>query len=254
MCVEPQHSGDPRWGQEHRERKAEAIYRTLDMLDHRNWTESVWLDIGCGSGGIASTIAPRVRRMIGIDPEAWRRWADFLQRHDNLEFHAASYREIEAILGRDRVDVVICNQVYEHVDDPSALLRAIYAVLKADGICYFAGPNLLWPIEPHVFWPFVHWLPRQFARRMMRILGSKRAHELDAWSWSYWRLMRNFREAGFEAQVLIRERLLVEVARPRLRRILRCVPSAWIRCLAPFAPGFVFALRKRGAPKIENLV
>ena len=65
---------------------------------------------------------------------------------------------------------------------------------SSGGIAYFAGPNLLFPIEPHVFWPFVHWLPRGLAVRLMRALGSRKV--LDANSASWWRLHAWF--DGFE--------------------------------------------------------
>jgi hypothetical protein len=134
------------------------------------------------------------------------------------------------------------------VDDPEALLRSIHDVLNPGGICYFAGPNLLWPIEPHVFWPFVHWLPRRLAQGAMRIFGSRRANDLDAFAWTYWRLMHAFRRFGFEARSAIRDRLRAAVAlRPNLPlRLAASVLGIVLAPLTPFAPGFVFVLRKPG--------
>ncbi|HEX5353772.1 MAG TPA: class I SAM-dependent methyltransferase [Rhodanobacteraceae bacterium] len=206
------------------------------------------MDIGCGSGGIAAAIAPHVRRMIGVDPEPWVRWQNFGAQHANLEFHVGSYRDLENLLGGDSIDVVICNQVYEHVDDPDALLASIHRVLKDDGVCYFAGPNLLWPIEPHVFWPFVHWLPRRFAQRAMHLLGSRRANELDAWSWSYWRLVRAFRRAGFACRAAIRARVQAQamLGGSSVVRVVASLPLALYTATTPITPAFVFVLRKAG--------
>lgn len=236
---------DPRWGQENREAKADAIARTL-QLHCGDLRRGLWLDIGCGSGGIAASLTPFADKVVGVDPESWERWNGYRERHPNLDFKAGSYRELTDILGRDSCDVVICNQVYEHVDNPEALLRSIHDAMKPGGICYFAGPNLLWPIEPHVFWPFVHWLPRRFAQSAMRKLGSRRANDLDAFAWTYWRLMRAFRRFGFEARSAIRDRLRAAVAlRPNLPvRLAAAVPGVVLAALTPFAPGFVFVLRK----------
>ena len=244
--AEVANAADPRWGQEGREEKAEAIFGTLRMHSSARLEEGTWLDLGCGSGGIAATLAGRVRRMVGVDPEPWQRWDGFRTDHANLEFHVGTYATLASILPPQSVDVVICNQVYEHVDDAAALLRAIRLVMKHEGICYFAGPNWLWPIEPHVFWPFVHWLPRTFAQRLMRSLGSSRADQLDAWPKSFWELTRLFRDAGLRHRVAIRARVL-SGARPGGRGglitdLMQRVPERIVNALSPFAPGFVFTL------------
>lgn len=249
--AEPGRTGDPRWGQVGRDRKAEAILRTVELCvgTERDVRNATWLDVGCGSGGVAATLAAHVDNVIGVDPESWDRWQAFESQHPNLKLLRGSYRDLETLCGPASVDVVVCNQVYEHVDDPRALLAAIHTVLKPEGMCYFAGPNLLWPIEPHVVWPFVHWLPRSFAQRCMRVLGSQRAARLDAWSWSYWRLTRRFRMAGFIYANALLERANVAIIdkHPRSAGVVRQVPCALVDVVAPFSPGFVFVLRRHGA-------
>lgn len=238
---------DPRWGQQNRDRKAEAILATMQLHCGRDLTRGTWLDVGCGSGGVAATLAEHVQRVVGVDPESWARWNQFRQQHSNLDFHAASYRDLGTLLRPGSVDVVVCNQVYEHVDDPIALLAAIHRVMKPEAVCYFAGPNLLWPIEPHVFWPFVHWLPRSFAQRGMRVLGSKRAQDLDARSWSYWRLTRSLRRADFKFNVAIHQRVVGGASLEGagwLLHAVACVPRIIVNALAPISPGFVFVLSK----------
>lgn len=247
MTDAAQTTADPHWGQQDRDKKAEAILGTLQLHCGRDLKNGLWLDIGCGSGGIAATLAVRVERMIGVDPEPWERWRDYRLQHPNLDFRVGTYRDLETLLDRDSCDVVICNQVYEHVDDSMALLAAIYDVMRPGGVCYFAGPNLLWPIEPHVFWPFVHWLPRGFAQKLMRALGSRRSAELDANSVDYWRLRRWFREQGFVVCIAIRERALAGRGHGLASRVLASLPQTLVRTLAPFSPGFVFALHKRAA-------
>lgn len=180
------HAADPRWGAEKRDTKGEQILLTLRHFAGEQVQNGRWLDIGCGSGGIAAHLAPHVQEMIGVDPEPWSRWQTWTQEHPNLSFIQASVDTLN--LAPASLDVIICNQVYEHVPDPQALIRLIHTLLKPGGIVYFAGPNLLFPIEPHVFWPFVHWIPRRFAIALMKILGSKHADALDAYSTHYWKL------------------------------------------------------------------
>lgn len=237
-------AGDPRWGQEGREAKAEAIVRTLQSICGASLPRNLWMDIGCGSGGIAAALAAFADRVVGVDPESWERWTWYRERHPNVDFHAGGYRDLAAMIGRECCDVVVCNQVYEHVDNPRALLESIYHALKPGGVCYFAGPNLLWPIEPHVHWPCVHWLPRRFAQWTMHVLGSRRASELDAYSTHYWRLMRWFREVGYTVSPAVSARLACGLDLQGWQRPLPRLVARAIDALAPFSPGLVFVLRK----------
>lgn len=240
----------PRWGSEGRERKAMVILETMVARCGDLDAGGTWLDIGCGSGGIASALAHHVGRIVGIDPEPWSSWASLAEVQPNLSFLQAGFDGDQLPLPEGTVDVVICNQVYEHVANPAALIRNIHRVLRPGGICYFAGPNLLWPIEPHVYWPFVHWLPRRAVQRLMRVMGSKRADALDAYSKSYWRLLSWFGEAGLESVDAVAERLSVEMEMRRhvtLANIVRRIPPAGRKLLAPFWPGFIFVLRKQRA-------
>lgn len=235
---------DPRWGADKRNIKAEQIAHILENLGRVKLEQSNVLDIGCGSGGIAAHLAPRVESMTGMDPEPWPRWAEWLDAHPNLKFLQGSVENNN--LKPHSFDVIICNQVYEHVPDPQALIQLIARLIKPEGIVYFAGPNLLFPIEPHVFWPIVHWLPRPFAIRLMKMLGSKHSHDLDAYSTHYWQLT-GWLARDFKVNNALP--VLVKQVIPSLKgglpyTMLRLIPAWLIWALTPLSPGFVFVLRK----------
>ena len=62
-------------------------------------------------------------------------------------------------------DIVICNSVIEHVplDQREALSREIQRV----GKYYFVQtPAHAFPIEPHFVFPIMHWLPRNWGRKL----------------------------------------------------------------------------------------
>ena len=238
----------PRWGNEARDRKALAIWRTLEHCCGPEVADGRWLDVGCGSGGIAAALAGSVRQIHGIDPEAWPSWQDAMSRHANLSLYVGVFDCELPPVPDASFDVVVCNQVYEHVGNPLALLRNIQRVLKPTGVCYFAGPNLLWPIEPHVFWPFVHWMPRAQALRLMKVLGSRRCLDLDAYSVSSWRLNAWFEQAGLKPRNAIPDRMLVsegEGAMDVLARIIGKLPRCVHQLLVPISPAFVYVLSKK---------
>lgn len=237
----------PRWGNSHRDRKAAGILRTLKLKCGEDVCAGSWLDVGCGSGAIAASLAPYVDAISGIDPEPWLQWRDFVSSAANLKFNVGFFDGDVLPVLENSFDVVVCNQVYEHADRPDLLIQNIAAVLKPGGVCYFAGPNLLWPIEPHVLWPFVHWLPRRTAQFLMRILGSNKACELDAFSTHYFQLHRWFQAAGLNSENAVTERLAgVFRSDPTSKNCLISNPITQVltRFLVPFLPGFVFILSK----------
>lgn len=239
----------PRWGDQGRGDKALVIHRTLVAVLGEYIDTATWLDVGCGSGGIAAALACRVQRVIGVDPEPWPSWPRLMAEHSNLVLHAGSFDVETPPLAPASIEVMVCNQVYEHVADPAMLIRNLGRVLSPGGGCYFAGPNLLWPVEPHVFWPFVHWLPRRQSLWLMTAMGSRRATELDAFSSSCWRLRRWFRDSGFEVRWALKERLVAELRTrgfTRLAALAGKVPRWVYRVVEPVSPGFIYVLTKPG--------
>ena len=114
----PSAARDPGWGDRDRPSKALAILATCRRVIGSDFSRTRWLDIGCGCGDIAASIAPHVGHITGIDPSPWRRWPALRALHPNLEFIQGSFEAAEKI---HPPDVIVCNQVYEHVEDPWGL-------------------------------------------------------------------------------------------------------------------------------------
>jgi 2-polyprenyl-3-methyl-5-hydroxy-6-metoxy-1,4-benzoquinol methylase len=234
-------TSDPHWGSTGRDQKARNILQCLDLLTDRDLETLACVDIGCGSGGISFHLAPGFREVCGIDPEPWQRWQDYAGKRSNLSFRAES---VEALSFADNsVDIVICNQVYEHVPSPEALIAQIFRILRPGGICYFAGPNLLYPIEPHVHWPFIHWIPKRLALALLRSFAPEKI--LDANSTTYWQLKRWLREFEIIDAVpqLVKHR--AKSSQPgNVWRIFRPAPVGLLKMLGFLSPGFVFLASK----------
>lgn len=232
----------PRWGNRERQQKASSILSTLRHYTPPEFLEQAKaLDIGCGSGAIAFYLAVHMRCMIGLDPEPWKLWANWLEKRSNLHFMTGSGHDLP--FHNKCIDIIICNQVYEHVSCVMKLISEIYRVLKPGGYVYFAGPNLLFPIEPHVFWPFIHWIPRSLALHLMRLTGSTAI--LDAYSKDYWSLKRLLRQFEIiNAIPFILKHPETYSHRSWLCGAFQFAPSFLINRLTWLSPGFVFILRK----------
>jgi SAM-dependent methyltransferase len=114
----------------------------IDLCDR------VILDLGCGKGGYASTIAMESNaKVIGID----------LHPPSNLKnvFFVKS-NALEIPLADKSVDFILCASLIEHVPDPNDLLKEIRRILKDDGRVYLSFPPFYSPVGGHQFSPF-HW-------------------------------------------------------------------------------------------------
>ena len=98
------------------------------------------LDIGCGDGRLTEKIAKKmgVEEVYGIDI-------------DKLNLSKARKRGIKAIYADANrrlpfkskyFDVILCNQVAEHLINPDNLFKEIHRLLKDNGCAYISVPNL----------------------------------------------------------------------------------------------------------------
>ena len=117
----------------------------LDYIAERGGglTDKQVLDVGCGGGILAESMALRGARVTGIDmgeaPLA-------VARLHQLESGAAlDYRRITAEQLAEtepaRFDIVTCMEMLEHVPDPASTIRACARLLKPEGHLFFSTIN-----------------------------------------------------------------------------------------------------------------
>jgi SAM-dependent methyltransferase len=146
-------------------------------------------------------------------------------------------------LADESVAFVVCAQVYEHVPSDVQLFAEIHRVLRPDGIVFFSGPNWLFPVEPHYFLPFLHWLPRPWADAYLRMTGKgNHFYERSRHIWGLRRVLRRFRIRDVTVEVL--QQFHLQGASNPLARCLSRVPAAAWRILVPLFPNFNWLLTK----------
>src|SRR3954453_5169482 len=64
-------------------------------------------------------------------------------------------------------DIVFSNSVIEHVGDAASQARFAREIARVGRAYWVQTPNRWFPVEQHLLTPLVHWLPKQWQRRLV---------------------------------------------------------------------------------------
>ena len=222
---------------ESRAQQADKIAYVLKTYGSVPLSTATSFDAGCSSGVITTDLAPLFKTSIGLDYDEIAlkhvtRAADgspFFLRGDAMRLPLAD----------NSVEVIVCAQVYEHVPSDVLLIREIHRVLKPGGIVFFSGPNKLFPIEPHYYLPFLHWLPSTWADRYLKVLGrGDHYYERSRTLWGLRKLL-----AKFVIQEVTPEAMRFSLRRSKFKGLARLPLAIW-RFFLPILPNYNWILRK----------
>jgi len=68
----------------------------------------------------------------------------------------------------DSFDIAFCNSVIEHVGDWEAQNVFAHEIKRIAPNYFVQTPSKSFPIEPHLLAPFIHWLPKDTQRPLLR--------------------------------------------------------------------------------------
>jgi SAM-dependent methyltransferase len=200
------------------------------------------LDIGAGSGHIASNLAA----IVGDEGEVWAVDVnDQRQTEDGYRFRQVDGTALP--FEDDAFDVVLSNHVIEHVGDRAAQLhhlREIRRVLEPGGVCYLAVPNRWGLVEPHFRLPFLSWIPSPLRDPYVR--AAHRGSHYDCNLPTRGGVTRLFGEAGFTWRDATVTAMRVYAELEQLSttvRLLCGAPAPVLRALLPLNPTMIFLLR-----------
>jgi len=229
-----------------REAKADKMLAILgDYLG--DTTGLALLDVSCSTGIMSRRFATRFGHVTGIDIDESA--VEFARRQPSVG--DVDFEVMDALattFADDTFDVVVCNQMYEHVPDAGRLMREIHRVLKPGGVCYFGATNRLKIIETHYGrLPFLSWLPKPMANLYLRALGRSRYYYENLYTCpTLRRLCSDFEIIDYTIEV-VRDParfgasdMLADGSLKQRAALLLLRSAYWL------SPGYIWLLRKRG--------
>lgn len=195
------HSHQEQFDERQRLWKAKKIVSVL--LDFLPNTRNLdLLEMGCSAGFATSACARHFRSATGIDlDEAAVEFARRTFEGPNLSFQIGD--ALHTDFPNESFDVIVCNHVYEHVENAEDLMKEIERVLKPGGVCYFGAGNRLILIEPDNRLPFLSILPRPLANAYVRLTGrGNEYHERLYTCWGLRKLVKAFDVVDYTPRIV----------------------------------------------------
>jgi ubiquinone/menaquinone biosynthesis C-methylase UbiE len=159
------------------------------------------LDCGCGEGDYVIAMLKHGADARGVEYER-KKVAAFKARFPDSDSDRVRHGDIQRLQFSDNsFDLVLLNEVLEHIPNQARALAQIRRVLKPPGKLVLFAPNRLYPFETHGVYitgsdrrlphytPFIPYIPVSVGGRFFRY-----------WARNYWprELRRLIRDAGFD--------------------------------------------------------
>ena len=143
-------------------------------------------------------------------------------------------------------DCVICNHVYEHMDNQTGLVSEIYRVLKPNGFCYWSAGSRFVLVEGHYKLPFLSWLPNKLANLYMKLFGKTGVYDVTLLSYpKLKKLLKNFRFHDYTIPILKQpERFEAGDLKDRNGLAFR-IPAFVYNAAYPILPIWIWILTKK---------
>ena len=220
-----------------RAKAAKIIAALTHFLGRSDLAGLTALDLGSSTGFISDELRRAGAEVIGLDIDEPGLAAARRRFPAGVLWLRADGSRIP--LPDRSVDVVVFNQIYEHVVDPDAVMSEIRRILKTDGVAYLGLGNRLTLWEPHVRLPLASWLPRRWADRYVRAAGRGDAY------YERFRGRRSLRRMVGDLAVWDYTWTVISepdrfAARDMLKGPVAKIPPRCLRVLAPVVPTYIW--------------
>lgn len=221
---------------EHRRAKARTVAAIL--ASETDLAQAHLLETGTGAGYLSAYFGEVARSVVSVDV------VDEREESTGYEF-----RQVDGVglpFADESFDVVVSNQVIEHLSEQERHVAECFRVLKPGGFAYIATPNRFWPREVHSGLWLLGWWPRPLASQIYRWA---RQAEWDVYPLSIGRLRRLLRPfaatiSDYAPRVLKEPDRFAYSGNLRPLKWVRWLPLSALALLTPIMPSFFILCRK----------
>jgi 2-polyprenyl-3-methyl-5-hydroxy-6-metoxy-1,4-benzoquinol methylase len=226
-----------------RNQKAAKVIAVCRDFSDRPLDQLVALDLGASTSIMTEYFARHFKQVIALDIDhVGLKSGKASSASDNIMYLCSD--GTRSALKDGSVDVIICNQVYEHVEDQHGLAYEIERLLSPEGYCYFGAGNRFVLIEGHYFLPFLSWMPLRASHLYLKLRGRKVKYDVYLLSLRNLRkLLKNFEMIDYTEKIINDPSSYdaTDVIKPN--SWLARIPRWLFRMIYPILPAWVFIIR-----------
>lgn len=236
------------YNENQRNQKAAKVIAVCRDYSSKPLNQLVALDLGASTSIMTEYFARHFKRVIALD-------VDHVGLHsgkrgsqsENIDYLCSD--GTRSALMDASVDVIICNQVYEHVEDQHGLVYEIERLLTSDGFCYFGAGNRFVLIEGHYFLPFLSWMPFWASHLYLKLMGRKVKYDVYLLSLRRLRkLLKNYDMIDYTEKIIKNPELYEATDIIKPNSFLARLPRWLFRIAYTMLPAWVFIIK----PEIEH--
>ncbi|HIE28083.1 TPA: methyltransferase domain-containing protein, partial [Candidatus Poribacteria bacterium] len=228
--------------QEHLQERQGRAELIASILSKELKKSALIVDVGAGNGLIRQCLSEKFKkRILGVEHQL-----EFVKIKEDIFIADA----LQLPFRTTAVDLMLLNNVVEHIFEKKRLFCEIWRVLKPDGFVYLTTGSPFQLMEPHYKLPFLSWLPKPLADRYVRWTRRGTSYQHVKFV-SYFRLLNLANRSGFSvsditAHVLKHHGQLLQSRYQKYLRLVRFLPDKFLNPLLHlFSPQWFILLRKQ---------
>jgi len=148
----------------------------INDLGYKVHPDATVLDFGCGAGGLVKAYRDKGYQAYGCDV-SFKDGADVAVMQKEGTIRLIDLQSYRLPFDDGMFDLVVSDQVMEHVQDYSQALSEIKRVLRPGGVCLHFFPARYKPIEPHAYVPLASFIQSYWWLSIWAYLGIRNEHQ-----------------------------------------------------------------------------
>lgn len=216
------------WQEKHQEANLKDVAQALGEDLGEGASGKRVLDLGAGMGGLSVALLVTYEgeglqlQAMDYNPD-YAKIASLRAKRYSLDLPIAVAAGEHLPYPNACFDLITCLDVLEHVQDSAMVLREMKRVLKPGGVVLTTVPNRRAFRDPHYHLPFINWLPRWAAEKIIERTGHSKdggllqdrqeLSELNTYTWAG--ISKEAHNVGFA----IRDQVLWRIEHGEIRQL-----------------------------------